>query len=531
MVWVAGEPLQGGEYIIENKLGEGGFGITYKALYVPLNQPVVIKTLNESLQNDPEYPKYVQRFINEGQRVAKLSANPHPSIVRISNLFEENGLPCLVMDFIEGESLFDIVQRRKALPENEALEYILQIGSALSVVHKAGLVHRDAHPNNIMLQSNGRAVLIDFGIAGETASSQRSSKIFANKAFAPYEQIYGRHTARKPTVDIYTLAASLYYAVTGQVPTSSLEQKLHNVSLLPPQQHNQNLSDKLNRAILKGMKLEAKNRPQSMQEWLKLLEVANRTMAVSPQAKARIIPWWWLAGIFIIYTLTSLLFTLSWAPSWVVIIGVLGSGFSGELAALALAAAAAGSVAVILAKFWTGAVALAVVVAWSGVGATAVVLAKAWHGIKSIAAVVGVAIVMAMAWTGVSATLAGVLAGIGAVVVTLAGALAGMWAANGTEALEEFVDEYSAKIGATVIILVVAVAVALTGTKTEEVSVIESIVAASAAAASLLGVNHSVRLAKEQLKKSFNRWHTFLILTGTACFGLGLGSLIYSMLG
>ncbi|NET60009.1 MAG: protein kinase [Symploca sp. SIO2E6] len=531
MVWVAGEPLQGGKYIIKHKLGEGGFGITYKALYVPLHQQVVIKTLNESLQNDPEYPNYVQRFINEGQRVAMLSVNPHPSIVRVSNLFRENGLPCLVMDFIEGESLFDLVQRRKALSESEAVEYILQIGSALTVVHQAGLVHRDAHPNNILLQSNGRAVLIDFGIAGETTSSQKSSKIFANKTFAPYEQISGEHNSRKPTVDIYTLAASLYYAVTGQVPTSSLEQKLHNVPLIPPQQHNQNLSDQLNRAILKGMKLEAQNRPQSMEAWLRLLEEVNRTKAVSTQPQAKIIPGWWLAGVLSIYTLTSLLLILSSAPSWVVVTGVLGAGISGELAAVTLAAAAAGSVAVILAKFWAGSIALAVVVAWSGVGAAAVVLAKAWHGLKSIAAVIGVAIVMALAWTKVSATFAGILAGVGAIAVTLAGAFAGMWAANGTEALEEFVDEYVAKIAATAIILAVAVAVALTGTQTEEVSVIKSIAAASAAAASVLGVNHSVRLAKEELRKSFNQWHTLLIMMGTAFLGLGLGSLICRILG
>jgi len=531
MVWLAGEPLQGGKYIIEHKLGEGGFGITYKALYVPLHQQVVIKTLNESLQNDREYPKYVQRFINEGQRVAKLAASPHPSIVRVSELFRENGLPCLVMDFIEGESLFDLVQRRKALPESEAVEYILQIGSALTVVHQAGLVHRDAHPSNILLQSNGRAVLIDFGIAGETTSSKKSSKIFANKAFAPYEQISGKHNSRKPTVDIYTLAASLYYAATGQVPTSSLEQKLHNTPLIPPQQHNQHLSDQLNRAILKGMKLEAKQRPQSMEEWLRLLEDVNRTMAVSAQPQARIIPGWWLAGVLLIYTLTSLLFTLSSAPSWVVITGVLGSGISGELAAFTLATAAAGSVAVILAKFWAGSIALAVVVAWSGVGIVAVVIAKAWHGIKSIAAVLGVAVVMAIAWTGFSATFASILAGLAAVVVTVAGAWTGMCAANGTEAVEEFVDEYIAKIAATAIILMVAVAVALTGTQTEEVSVIESIAAASAAAASVLGINHSVRLAKEELRESFNQWHIFLIVMGTACFGLGLGSLICKILG
>ncbi|NET59916.1 MAG: protein kinase [Symploca sp. SIO2E6] len=124
MAWTIGHRLQGDKYRIEKVLGEGGFGITYKALHVLFNEPVVIKTPNEKLQNDPEYPKFVRRFIKEGQQLAKLAKARHPHIVRVSDLFEEAGLPCLVMDFIAGESLFDVVRRQGALPEVVAVNYI-----------------------------------------------------------------------------------------------------------------------------------------------------------------------------------------------------------------------------------------------------------------------------------------------------------------------------------------------------------------------------------------------------------------------
>ncbi|MFB2920381.1 serine/threonine protein kinase [Aerosakkonema funiforme] len=300
MVWAAGQRLQKGKYIIEKVLGEGGFGITYQARHTLLEQIVVIKTPNERLKNDPEYPKYLQRFVEEGRRLEKLSEKQHPNIVRVRDLFEKRGIYCLVMDFVAGESLFDLVRRRGALPENEAVEYVRQIGEALMVIHQARLVHRDAHPGNIMVQSDGKAVLIDFGIAGEILQTVESSKHFGNIAFAPYEQMMG---SREPTVDVYCLAASLYYAVTGQCPTSSLDRKLKNVGLIKPKQRA-DISDDLNRAILKGMELEAKNRPQSMHEWLKLLEVANRTVPVSLPPKKQIsIPWGRLIVVALIYGL------------------------------------------------------------------------------------------------------------------------------------------------------------------------------------------------------------------------------------
>ncbi|MDJ0734204.1 MAG: bifunctional serine/threonine-protein kinase/formylglycine-generating enzyme family protein [Nostocaceae cyanobacterium] len=268
MVWASGQQLQGGKYVIEQVLGQGGFGITYKARHSILNNFVVIKTPNESLKNDPEYGNYIKRFINEGQRLEKLSQTQHPNIVRVRDLFHEGGTYCLVMDFVQGESLFNLVQRRGALPTEEALQYITQIGDALTVVHQGGLVHRDAHPGNMMIQQYGKAILIDFGIAGEIMPVTVSSKFFGNPGFAPHEQMRGD---RKPYVDVYSLAASLYYAITGKRPTESFQRKAYNMPLVPPQEHVSTISNELNQAILKGMELEPENRPQTMQSWLAML--------------------------------------------------------------------------------------------------------------------------------------------------------------------------------------------------------------------------------------------------------------------
>jgi hypothetical protein len=132
-----------------------------------------------------------------------------------------------------------------------------------------------------MVQKNGKAVLIDFGIAGEIMPQDGyfTSHHPANIAFAPYEQMGGN---RQVTIDVYTLAASLYYAVTGKRPESSLDRKLYNKPLISPNKYVFGISDGLNLAILKGMNLEAEYRPQSMREWLKLLpDFSNQVYQIS----------------------------------------------------------------------------------------------------------------------------------------------------------------------------------------------------------------------------------------------------------
>ena len=270
--WQPGNELKSRPYRIEKVLGEGGFGITYKAKNLPLDIPVVIKTPNSKLQRDRNYPKYVQNFTREARQLAKLGLNPHPHIVRVTNLFQEDNLPCIVMDFIPGESLYDLVQTQGKLSETKAVEYIKQIGSALTVCHKAGIIHRDVHPNNILIRNdNGKAVLIDFGIAGTTQTSRNTHS--GNRAFAPWEQLasWEQQNSKTPQVDIYTLAASFYYLVTGEVPIECLARKYNNSELIEPKQLNPSLSGTVNKAILKGMEVLPENRPNSIREWLDLL--------------------------------------------------------------------------------------------------------------------------------------------------------------------------------------------------------------------------------------------------------------------
>lgn len=338
-------------------------------MQIELNRHVVIKTPNEYLRHDPEYDKYVERFIREGRILARLSQDPHPHIVGIIDLFREDSTHCLVMEFVPGENLFEVVKRRGALPEAEIVACICQIGEALIVVHQAGLVHRDAHPGNIMLRRNGKAVLIDFGIAKELVPKTLSSTGNAgNQGFAPYEQM--TRGSREPTVDVYCLAATLYYAVTGQSPINSLARKLDNTPLILPKRIVSSISDKLNRAILQGMALEAKDRPQSMRDWLAMLEVPKQTPPPTvepvhrkevvrspkpkPESKAtankpatkppRIIPWGRLLVVLFSYLLIGYIFAASNTPFWAWAVAVAG----------AVTWAVAGAVAVAGAGAWAG---------------------------------------------------------------------------------------------------------------------------------------------------------------------------------
>jgi tRNA A-37 threonylcarbamoyl transferase component Bud32 len=471
MPWINGQKLQGGKYVIEDVLGQGGFGITYKALHVVLNQTVVIKTPNEYLNHDPDYETYIERFIQEGQILARLSQDPHPHIVRVIDLFKEGATHCLVMDFVPGENLFQLVRRRGALPETEIVPCIRQIGEALAVVHQVGLAHRDAHPGNIMLRSNGKAVLIDFGIAKELVPKTLSSKgIAGNHGFAPYEQM--TRGSREPMVDVYCLAATLYYAITGERPTTSLARRLDNASLIPPKQINRRISDILNQAILKGMALEAKDRPQSMQAWLTMLEVPrvvtppsvdpvykievvrpkanSKTTPDKPPTKSpRIIPWRWLVVVFLIYLLLIIRclnasrpgYTVwTWAEAWAWSMAGAGAWAVVGAVAAARAAAVARAGALTVALTVVRALTVAWVVAW------AVALTVAWTGAETVA--------------GAGAKTADVTAADVTTILALALALAGAWAMS---------------------------------------------------------------VAREKLEKSFSRVHTFLILASTSGLGFGLG--------
>ncbi len=273
MGWQVGDQLQGGKYEITDVLGDGSFGTVYKAKFLQIDRIVVIKTPLEKFKNYPDYRKLVTALKNEGDKLKELSTYNHSNIVRVWDVFEEIDTYCIVIDFIDGQTLFSLVKglspEPKPLEEEDALSYIKQIGNALSFMHTKGLVHRDAHPSNIMIQSDGKAVLIDFGLTVEIAIATNTYEHHGHKNFAPYEQ---RRGSAKPTVDVYALAASLYFAVTGEIPAEAVDRKLKNTRLVPPQQIVSRLSDYVVSAIAKGMEIEDRNRPKNMQLWLDLLE-------------------------------------------------------------------------------------------------------------------------------------------------------------------------------------------------------------------------------------------------------------------
>ncbi len=272
MVWNPGKSLFGGRYIIESQLGEGGIGITYLAINQG-NQLRVIKTLKEEILNHPAWilhrNKLRQDFRDEAVRLAVCH---HPHIVQIENVFDEANSPCMVMEYIQGEDLGQRLKRVGLLSETEALLYIRQIGDALTLIHSKGLLHRDLKPRNIMIRSDkSEAVLIDFGISREFIPNvvQRHT-VYRTPGFAPPEQ-YELEAPRGEYIDIYALAATLYNLLTGVVPTSA-DDRRHNINLEPPQYFNPNISNRVNQAIMCGMDLESTYRPQSVQEWLNLLE-------------------------------------------------------------------------------------------------------------------------------------------------------------------------------------------------------------------------------------------------------------------
>ena len=165
MVGNEGTKLQSRRYEIGEILGRGGFGIIYKAKHLELEEYVVIKTPDKYWKDDSEYNRYIAQFKQEAQKLANFSSDSHPHIVRVRDLFQEEKTYCLVMDFIPGKNLFQLVKQRGTIPEAEIVPYIQKIGEALAFVHGKGVVHRDAHPGNIIIQPNGKPILIDFGIA------------------------------------------------------------------------------------------------------------------------------------------------------------------------------------------------------------------------------------------------------------------------------------------------------------------------------------------------------------------------------
>lgn len=289
--------LQNGKYRIEGVLGQGGFGITYLASQVSLNRKVTIKEFfmkelcnrNEqtsqvsvpSMGSVDTVARFRAKFVKEAQTIAALN-NPH--IIHIHDIFEENGTAYYVMDYLSGGSLSDLVQRNGILAEATALGYIRQVADALSYIHARNINHLDIKPSNVLIDGNGNAVVIDFGLSkryDETGSQTSTTPVGISHGFAPLEQYQpGGVSTFSPTTDIYSLGATLYKLLSGQTPpnaTALLDADL-DLSRL-------SASPSTKAAIAAAMQPKRKGRPQTVEAFIAMLdEKVAPSVAVSIQA-------------------------------------------------------------------------------------------------------------------------------------------------------------------------------------------------------------------------------------------------------
>lgn len=281
-----GSTLMQGKYRIVAVLGQGGFGITYKGEHTMLGTTVAIKEffmkgacerdensthVTTSQSNSELASRFRTKFLKEAKTLAALK---HPNIIRVFDVFEDNGTAYYVMDYIEGNNLSDIVEGKGRLSEPLALKYIRQVANALNYLHQKKLLHLDVKPANILLDKNtGNAILIDFGVSKQyDQDGQQTSTTppAISKGYSPVEQ-YAQGSNVKtfsPATDIYSLAATLYKLVTGNTPPES-NLLLNEDEQLPP--YPSNVSETTRNAIAECLQTR-KKRPQSISEFLQLLD-------------------------------------------------------------------------------------------------------------------------------------------------------------------------------------------------------------------------------------------------------------------
>ena len=290
--------LQGGRYRIVRMLGSGGFGITYLGTQTGLERNIVIKEffmtdycLRDEYSNLLTVPtvsnvefveRFKDKFLKEALHIAQLK---HPNIVNIIDVFEENGTAYYVMDFIEGGSLVEKVQREGSLPENVAKRYILQIADALNYIHQRYMNHLDVKPGNIMLSRNDNAILIDFGLSkqydSQTGHQTSTTPVGISHGYAPMEQYKeGGVSEFSPETDIYSLGATLYYLLTGARPPVS--QEINEDGLPLDQLKAKNISWPTISAIINAMKPRRKERTHDINTFIAELNAGTEGDITGP---------------------------------------------------------------------------------------------------------------------------------------------------------------------------------------------------------------------------------------------------------
>ena len=277
-----GQTIHHDRYRIDSLLGQGGMGAVYLAWDTNLEIPVAIK---ENLDASPEAQK---QFTREAQILARLA---HPNLPRVIDSFilPEVG-QYLVMDYVEGEDLHSMLERLGRLPEPQVLIWISQICDALAYLHNQSspIIHRDIKPGNIKIRPDGRAMLVDFGIAkvySPSLATTMGARAFT-PGYSPPEQYGTGSTDRRS--DIYALGATVYHLLTGKTPPDSIKRMLNRVELSPPRQLNDEISPNLEKIILRSTELDTDRRYQSVEELL--AELRRPESEIDSSTKTEAVP-------------------------------------------------------------------------------------------------------------------------------------------------------------------------------------------------------------------------------------------------
>ncbi|MFF2484118.1 Stk1 family PASTA domain-containing Ser/Thr kinase [Paenibacillus sp. NPDC058071] len=257
----------GGRYEILTRIGGGGMALVYKAHDVLLNRNVAVKVLRQQFVHDEEF---IRRFRREAQSAASLS---HPNVVSIYDVGQEDDTHYIVMEYIEGNNLNEIIQERAPLQADEAVRIALQICDALDHAHQNSIIHRDIKPHNILIGKNGRVKVTDFGIARAVTSStitQTGSVVGSVHYFSP-EHAKGVSTGEKS--DLYSLGIVLYQMLTGKLPflgesPISVALKHLQEEFEEPRVVNPHIPQSVENVILRAMRKNPAERYHSAHEML-----------------------------------------------------------------------------------------------------------------------------------------------------------------------------------------------------------------------------------------------------------------------
>ena len=266
-----------GKYLATDIIGRGGFSLVYKGFHLGLNMPVAIKMMRHDMAMDPEF---LANFHNEAKNIAKLN---HENIVKVHDIEERYRTVFIIMEYLEGESLNDMLARLKTIPPPLAVNFLVQIATGLRYAHRKGIIHRDINSKNIMIQRDDHLKILDFGLACPVGTEDFSS--LGTLSYMAPEQIESDPLDQR--TDIYAMGIAAYEMVVGERPFPEEDvrflTKCHLSQDIPdPALKTPDLPEKLRSFILTAGRRDPQQRYQDMDEALEIIKPLASALVREP---------------------------------------------------------------------------------------------------------------------------------------------------------------------------------------------------------------------------------------------------------